>query len=581
LRNTAQSYDCGSDASQALALYNRICYNDLPDEGREMNFKDDVSQFNVLVVADDPVVLNLLPHLLEMGRYRVRSASDGNQALQMMLQGCPDVLITDLLVPGLNGLELCRRVRQLHARKVLPHYSYILVLTTQYEKHSLVEGLEAGADDFIEKDISSLSNFRAIIQARLNAALRIRKLEVDLESAAKYDPLTRLLNRVAFFETAQIHWDRSIRNKAPVAAVMMDCDLFKRVNDIYGHSAGDAVLKELAAILRSFSRSSDVICRYGGEEFCAILPSCTEKIAWDWADRIRQQCESIPIKHADIDVSITVSFGVAERTETTGLLGHLIDCADQALLVAKERGRNRSIPYSEVLANAAGKTGHFTAQLFDNITAGDIMIPFPLSIQTHDSAATVADYFLKTRFETLPVTDHEGKLVGVVAETDLIAMIGQMEQWVAPIKKLVFPNVASYPVDTPIQKVVDFLNRTSVRRVMIVQEGALVGYISRTPLLRWLRNRWAVNSGKYNDVIPNVSPHEMLACNLRLAVKLLKKELVHLDNMTADSDADFVIQDRERMVATISRCQDAMDEVLKYGSIPTTQDSMVLSLDQA
>ena len=546
-----------------------------------MKFRDDTSQFNILIVEDDPVFLNLLTHLLELGHHRVRSASDGNQALQMVLQDCPDVLITDILVPGLSGTELCRRVRQLHSRKVLPHYSYILVLTTQSSKDSVVEGLEAGADDFIEKDISSLSHFRAEIQARLDAALRIRKLEIDLEFAAKYDPLTRLLNRVAFFEAANLHWDRSIRSKAPLAAVMMDCDLFKRINDIYGHLAGDSVLKELAAIFRSFSRTSDVICRYGGEEFCAILPGCNEETAWNWADRIRQQCESIPVKHADLDISITVSFGVAERSDTTGLLDHLIDCADQALLAAKEWGRNRSIAYSEVLANAAGHAGHFTTQLFDNVTAGEVMIPFTLSIQPHDSAATVADYFLKTRFETLPVTDHEGKLVGVVSETDLIAVIGQLEKWASPIKKMVFPNVASYPVDTPIRKIVDFLNRTSVRRVMIVQDDVLVGYISRTPLLRWLRNQWAAGSGKFSDIIPEVSSREMLASNLRTAVDALKGELNNLDSIITDTgDVMEIIPDRGRMVSVVSQCQDIMDQVLKYGAISTQDDSAVLPSDQ-
>lgn len=472
--------------------------------------KDDLPQFDVLIVEDDPVVLNLLTHLLEVGRYRVRSASDGNQALQMILQDCPDVLIAGLHVAGLDGLELCRRVRQLHSRKMLPHYSYILMLTDQYNRGTIVSGLEAGVDDFIERDISNLSNFRAEIQARFNAALRIRKLETDLDQAARYDSLTRLLNRVAFFETARNCWDQSIRNKAPLSAVMMDCDLFKRVNDIHGHTAGDTVLRELAVILRNFSRTSDIICRYGGEEFCAILPGCNEKIAWEWADRIRQRCAAIPIKHADIDISMTVSFGVAERTESTILLDHLIDRADKALLAAKEWGRNRSIAYSEVLANAAGETGHFESLLCEHVTAGDVMMPFPLSIYPHVSVATVADYFIKTQFESLPIIDYEGKIVGIVPETDIIPMIGQLEQWASPVKTFILPNVVSYPIETPIRKIVDFLNRTSIRRVMIIQDERLVGYIDRTLLLCWLRNQWAVMSGKHADIISESQSQDIM-----------------------------------------------------------------------
>ena len=551
-----------------------------------MQFKDRPLQSNVLIVDDDPAILNLLTHLLEMGRYRVRSASDGNQALQMVLQDCPDILIADWVMPGLDGLELCRRVRQLHSRKVLPHYSYILILTAQSDRSPVVEVLESGADDFIAKDITNLSEFRAEIQARLNAARRIRKLETDLEFAAKYDSLTHLFNRVAFFETSHVLWDRSIKNKAPLAAIMMDCDLFKRVNDIYGHLAGDTVLRELAAIVRSFSRTSDVICRYGGEEFCALLPGCNEKMAWDWADRIREQCEAIPVKHGDQEISITVSFGVAERTESTELLDHLIDHADQALLTAKTWGRNRCVAHSEIIAGASGKAGNLAQHLLDEVTAAEVMLPFPLSIRTSDSIATVADYFLKTRFETLPVTDHEGKLIGVVSETDVISMVGRMEHWVSPVKSLVFPNVASYPTDTPIQKIIDFLYRTSVRRVMIVKNDILVGYICRTPLLRWLRNQWAVTSGHYDSIVPNIPTHEVLESNLSAAIEALKKELAGFDTTIADNPiADnhcrsSVIPNRARLASIISQCQDVMDQVLKYGSIPTTNDSAILSPEQ-
>jgi diguanylate cyclase (GGDEF)-like protein len=542
-----------------------------------MHFRDNTSQYNVLIVDDDPVILNLLTHLLEMGHYRVRSASDGNQALQMVLQDCPDILIADWFMPGLDGLELCRRVRQLHTRKVLPHYSYILVLTMHSSRNSIIEALEAGADDFVQKDVTSLSDFRAEIQARLNAAQRIRRLEIDLEFAARYDSLTRLHNRIAFFEIAQTLWERSIRSKSPLAAVMMDCDLFKRINDIHGHVAGDAVLKELAATLRSFSRSSDVICRYGGEEFCAILPGCNEEIAWDWADRIRQQCESIPIKYGDLNISITASFGVAERTDSTELLDHLIDRADQALLAAKEWGRNKCVSYSEVLADASGKMGYFTHRLLDDIMAGEVMAPFPLSIQLHDLVAIVADHFLQTRFEMLPVTDHEGKLIGTISETDIIAMVGHVEQWVSPIKQFVNPNVVSYPVDAPVRKIVDFLNRTSVRRVMIVQDGVLVGHVCRTPLLRWLRNQWAAVSGQHGDIIPNVPSYEILAGNLRSAIDGLKKELANFDAVITDDDMkEIAVQDRRRMISMISQCQDVMDQVLKYGSIPTVHDSDIL-----
>jgi len=137
--------------------------------------------------------------------------------------------------------------------------------------------------------------------------------------------------------------------------------------------------------------------------------------------------------------------------------------------------------------------------------------------------------------------------------------------------------VVSYPVDTPVRKIVDFLNRTSVRRVMIVQDGVLVGHICRTPLLRWLRNQWAAASGQHGDIIPHVPSYEILAGNLRSAIDELKEELANFDAVVADDDIEEVaVQNRRRMISMISQCQDVMDQVLKYGSIPTVHDSDIL-----
>jgi predicted transcriptional regulator len=221
--------------------------------------------------------------------------------------------------------------------------------------------------------------------------------------------------------------------------------------------------------------------------------------------------------------------------------------------------------------------GNLTKHLLNEVTAGEVMLPSPLSIRLSDSIATVADYFLKTRFEALPVTDHEGKLIGIVSETDVISMIGRMEHWVSPIKPLVFSNAASYPTDTPIQTIIDFLYRTSVRRVMIVQNGILVGYICRTPLLRWLRNQWAMMSGHYDSIVPNLPTGEVFESDLSTAIKTLKEELAGFDTVMMDNHGQASsVPKRTRLASIISQCQDIMDQVLKYGSIPTTNDSAIL-----
>ncbi len=524
---------------------------------------------NVLVVDDDPAMLRLLTHLLEQGGHRVRTACDGNQCLQMILQDCPDVLITDWMMPGLDGLELCRRVRQLHSRKVLPHYTYILMLTAQSGKNFFIEGLEAGADDFVEKSAESLTDLRIEIKARLKAALRTRKLEVDLEFAAKYDSLTRLLNRVTFFELAQVIWDRSIRNKFPLSTVMFDCDFFKRINDIHGHLAGDAVLREMASILKGFSRSSDLICRYGGEEFCVLLPGCNEKTAWNWAERIRLQFETTPIRHGNFQIGITVSFGIAERLDDTSFLDQLIEQADQALLFAKESGRNRCVRYSETVASESdlSKRSSEISDLFLGMTAGDVMMPFTLTISPQETVSSVVDFFLKTRIESMPVVDDNGHLVGMVSEKNFIPLIGNIARWQEPIGDLVTPNVISYPVETPLRVVYDFLCRVSARQILLVQDNVPVGYLNRTPLLRWLRNRWATRSGNFDKIVPITTARDTLLQNFKEAVEQLQQELGGLsESITVDRQKESWAIDRDRLVSLISQSQDVMDQVLKYSS---------------
>lgn len=521
----------------------------------------------MLIADDDPSILRLLTHLLEQGGHRVRSVSDGNQCLQMILQDCPDVLITDWRMPGLDGIELCRRVRQLHSRKVLPHYTYILLLTAQSGKNSFIEGLEAGADDFVEKSAESLADLRVEIKARLKAALRTRKLEVDLEYAARYDALTQLLNRVTFFEMAQVVWDRSIKNKFPLSAVMFDCDFFKRINDIHGHVAGDAVLREIAGTLREFSRSSDILCRYGGEEFCVLLPGCNEKTAWNWAERIRRRFETTPIRHNNFEVGITVSFGMAERLDDTAFLDQLIEQADQALLFAKESGRNRCVRYSETISSDTETVCHSHGNvydLFEGVCAGDVMTPFTLTIGPGETVASVTDFFLKTRIESLPVVDENENLVGVISEKNFVPLIGNLARWQEPIGDLVSPNVISYPVHTPLRVVYDFLCRVSVRQVLLMDGKTPAGFINRTPLLRWLRNRWATMTGRFEQIIPVTSVRDLPYENLKESIHALMTELAVLSE-TLDGEATATPPDRKRIVTLISQSQDIMDQVLKYG----------------
>ncbi len=536
--------------------------------------EDILQSANILIVDDDPAILRLFAHLLEYGGHRIRTASDGNQAMQMILQECPDVLITDWMMPGFDGLELCRRVRQLHQRKVLPHYTYIIVLTAQSGKGHFIEGLEAGADYFVEKAAESITDLRVEIRARLKAALRTRKLENDLEFAAKYDSMTKLLNRVTFYDSAQIIWDRSIKNKFPLSVIMLDCDFFKRVNDIHGHLAGDSVLREMAATIKNFTRTSDLVCRYGGEEFCVLLPGCNEKTAWNWAERIRKQFEKFPVKHDSLEIAITVSFGVAERMEDTVQFDHMIERADQALLFAKESGRNRAICFSETLAEDSDKFQELRAvhDLFNAVSAGDIMMPITLTVKADETVSNVVDFFLKTQIESLPVVDRSGQLSGMVSEKNFISLIGNAARWNEPIGDLVTPNVISYPVGTPLRVIFDFLCRVSIRQIVIVDGNRPVGFLSRGHLLRWMRNMWASSYHNFDSIIPHSAATQDFA-DFKETVDSLSQGLLGLLKVLEHADDESWESQRFQLTAIISQLQDLMDQILRSHSMKTSATS--------
>ena len=522
---------------------------------------------NILVVDDDPAILRLLTHLLEQGGHRVRTATDGNQALHLILQDCPDVLVTDWMMPGLDGLELCRRVRHLYQRKVLPHYTNVLLLTNQGGKSFYIEGLEAGADDFIEKSAESLSDLRIEIRARIKAAIRTRKLELDYECASHYDGATRLLNRSTFFEQGKEIWERSIRNKFPLSAVLFDCDFFKRINDIHGFQGGDAVLGGVAEVLRGFSRTTDIVGRFGGDEFCILLPGCNEATARGWAERIRNRFASTPVHGGKLEIGLTSSFGIAQRNEQTRLFDELIDRADTAMLAAKNAGRNRCMTYSEAVAidtdaSSAGTSGSLRTcdELLDDVTVGKVMTPLTLSVGADATPAYLAELFLQSGVEAIPVVGAGERLIGVVWDRALFGLIGNAARWNEPLGDLITPSVVSYPLETPLRVLFETFCRTPFPQFWITQDDVPVGTITRALLLRWLRLRWTAITGAEDRIMPGEYGEIESTTN-----KIVHSTFSQLGNTISNLIALFQSpadnKNRLDIAARIARCQDLLDRL--------------------
>jgi diguanylate cyclase (GGDEF)-like protein len=282
----------------------------------------------------------MLGHFLTGWGYEVVEARDGNQAWDLLQEDdAPKLAILDWMMPGMDGVEVCRRLRSAERP-----YTYVLLLTARQEKQDILFGLDSGADDYLTKPVDI-----AQLRARLGVGKRIVDLQERLLEAyeakrfeATHDALTGLWNRAAVLGFLDGELTRSERDGTSVAVVLADIDYFKRINDTYGHLAGDAVLREVATRLGSSVRTYEWVGRYGGEEFLVVASRCIPAEAGGVAERLRARVGSNPVKWGDQLISVSISFGVATTDQLGALNGDtLLKAADSALYLAKNNGRNR------------------------------------------------------------------------------------------------------------------------------------------------------------------------------------------------------------------------------------------------
>ena len=304
------------------------------------------SPMKVLAAEDNPVFQSMLSNMLAKWGYEPVIARDGNEAWAALQQpDGPQLAILDWMMPGLNGVDICRAVRSA-AREP---YVYILLLTARADSQDLIEGMDAGADDYLTKPFQAHE-----LRVRLRAGRRILDLQQQLLAArealreqATHDGLTGLLNRSAILETLDKDLARAARAGQSLSVLMIDLDHFKRINDTYGHAAGDVVLREAAGCMRHTIRTYDSAGRYGGEEFLVVLPGCDRASAILQAERLRETLAAYPFVQGPARIDVTCSIGVSSRLRATpGDAQVLLREADLALYGAKGDGRNR------VLVNA-------------------------------------------------------------------------------------------------------------------------------------------------------------------------------------------------------------------------------------
>ncbi|PKH14610.1 diguanylate cyclase response regulator [Pseudomonas sp. 43NM1] len=293
------------------------------------------SRPKLLIVDDQPTNIRVL-HELFREDCDVFMATSGEQAIGVCQLQLPDLILLDVVMEGIDGHEVCRRLKADPATQGIP----IIFITAQQQESDEVSGLELGAVDFISKPINP-----TIVRARVRTHLTLKLQNDLLRSMALMDGLTGVANRRKFDEDILADWRQCYRERKPLSLVLVDVDFFKRYNDQYGHQAGDGCLKSVAQELSlTVRRPYDLVARYGGEEFACVLPNTNLAGAVEIAERMQERIRALGIEHSasDVDSVVTVSLGVATVTPTGDLtISALIEAADKQLYRAKIAGRAR------------------------------------------------------------------------------------------------------------------------------------------------------------------------------------------------------------------------------------------------
>lgn len=289
----------------------------------------------ITIVDDNETNLDILIEALS-DDYEVRVAVDGETALEDILRDPPDLILLDIMLPGLDGFDVCRRLKENAHTRYIP----VIFITAMTDQKNEAKGLEIGAIDYITKPFSP-----PIVRARVKNHLELKRRGDLLETLASIDSLTGIPNRRYFEQTFTTEWRRATRTNRPLSLIMIDIDHFKSYNDNYGHAAGDECLRQVASTLANANlRAEDLVARYGGEEFICLLPQTSFEGAFTVAERMHTQILAlrVPLLSSHMTTQVTVSMGVAtECPHYNQQPSDLLEQADKALYRAKAQGRNQ------------------------------------------------------------------------------------------------------------------------------------------------------------------------------------------------------------------------------------------------
>ncbi|RDY32110.1 diguanylate cyclase [Lachnotalea glycerini] len=287
----------------------------------------------ILAIDDSKMNLKILSDILMEEDYDVYTLLDGINVIEAVLNIQPDAILLDIIMPSIDGIDVCTSLKNTEETSSIP----VIMVTAVTEGKVLRQAFDIGAFDYIKKPYDQIE-----IVARLKSAIRYYDQQKKLESLAMKDGLTNLYNHRMIMELFEKEFNKAIRQQYSIAFMMFDIDLFKKVNDTYGHKIGDCVLKNIANVLKASLRTCDFVGRYGGEEFCIIVSNQSFESVLQLSERIRATIDHYIFEVGNNSMHITISIGVAYKEPISNIShNELIIIADQKLYEAKKNGRNR------------------------------------------------------------------------------------------------------------------------------------------------------------------------------------------------------------------------------------------------
>jgi diguanylate cyclase (GGDEF)-like protein len=304
----------------------------------------------ILVIDDDDAHAQLLQAVLTRKGYSVEVAADGGEGVRRARDLRPDLVLLDVMMPSIDGFTAAERLRRDRRTREIP----ILFLSACVEAEAKVRGLDLGASDYLIKPFHMTE-----LTARIARAIHEARERTALAEQARCDDLTGLGNYRYLVERLREEEARALRYGTPLAVVMLDLDDFKGINDRNGHACGNSALRAVADALRDEARDSDVVARYGGDEFVVLLPHARSRDARRFVTRVKARLSHLRLAEA-AEVRLSASFGIATsasgrphegRSDRAAAdpgidpvgAGHgdvqLLTLADGALYRAKRRGR--------------------------------------------------------------------------------------------------------------------------------------------------------------------------------------------------------------------------------------------------